>query len=715
VSVGAAAAAKASYGSLRDSPSQPTASGAASPAEVYSYSYSRWDNTVVSNNTQAKHKGKSHNNRVPKAAARGSNAKSHSNYTRFDDESENVTHSPEDDDNGNRNSYADFDDNNEHDDTFSDESDNFPFPSDRFPATPYPAVTPALSAPLHTGSSSTDDEESIFQMSSFCNCLGVDWLLCCFGCLTLAGCRHRIAERLVYFPPKPPMYIVLNNNNSNSNSAGANAELNSNAANDNATVSCSNSNAVAGPQTFWCIDIDNDNERVEPISEPEGRYEMIPTSMGHKIATLWIPCHAAVAEGCNLNPSGNNNNNNSNANGASASEIVSALVTGTKASAQAEAEASLAAAAAAEDENAFANLTGGSNAAPNATGSKASNSFYSEDFVNSASPTTSANAAAAEAAAAAAAAATPPHLRQRARVTLLFSHGNAADLGAMKPQLLRLARRLNVNVFAYDYSGYGLSEGRATPRNTLADAEAALLYLKAKYPRWSEKVICYGQSLGSAPSIYLGATHKDKVAGVVIHSGLMSALRCVRPNLNSTYFFDIFPNVDLVKSVEAPLLVIHGGKDRDIPRTHGEMLVANAPRPYKPWFAPNAGHNNVELKYSALYEAKLDEFVADVVAGAAATRFTKAECVAGFADPGAIAVAAAAVAAAGGHSVPGAVAMATVPTANAPASNRTSNSGSNKTGAAGAAGAGAGAAAATGAGASSSINSSDQKYIVTGK
>jgi len=309
----------------------------------------------------------------------------------------------------------------------------------------------------------------------------------------------------------------------------------------------------------------DEGEAYEPLAAPEGVYARIPTAAGHEIASLWIPSLATLAEMAAAAAAPAPNNN----------DIVSA---------PASADAGAGACA-------------------------------------------SANSSAVSAVLAASGAALP-HLRQRSRATILFSHGNAADLGAMKPQLLRLARRLNVNVFAYDYSGYGLSGGRATPRNTLADAEAALLHLRKMYPQWSEHVIAYGQSLGSAPTVHLSAKYPHLIAGVVVHSGLMSLLRCVRPGLETTHFFDIFPNVDLIAQVRAPVFVIHGSQDRDIPRRHGEQLVLRAQTPYKPWFAVNAGHNNVESKYASLYEAKLDEFIGDVVAGQAAGRFTREECLA---------------------------------------------------------------------------------------
>ena len=52
--------------------------------------------------------------------------------------------------------------------------------------------------------------------------------------------------------------------------------------------------------------------------------------------------------------------------------------------------------------------------------------------------------------------------RENAKVTFLYSHANAEDLGMMFGWLKCLSRRVNVNVLAYDYTGYGESDGTAT-------------------------------------------------------------------------------------------------------------------------------------------------------------------------------------------------------------------------------------------------------------
>jgi len=192
------------------------------------------------------------------------------------------------------------------------------------------------------------------------------------------------------------------------------------------------------------------------------------------------------------------------------------------------------------------------------------------------------------------------------KTTILFSHGNAADLGCMRDHLLDMSAQLGVNVFVYDYSGYGLSNGKPTYINILADVEAAYDYLVTNYAASAQTVILYGQSIGSGPTCYL-ATQR-KVAGVVIHSGLMSCLRVIRPK-DSTPWFDLFPNIDWVRQIKAPLFVLHGTEDVEVPVQHGLALSESAPNAYKPWIIEGAGHNNIEIMWREALWGRVREFV----------------------------------------------------------------------------------------------------------
>ena len=125
------------------------------------------------------------------------------------------------------------------------------------------------------------------------------------------------------------------------------------------------------------------------------------------------------------------------------------------------------------------------------------------------------------------------------KYTILFSHGNAVDLGQMSSFFVGLGSRIDCNIFAFDYSGYGISNGKPTETNVYADAEAAWNVLTKKYNVPPNQIILYGQSIGTIASIDLGT--KYEVAGVILHSPLMSGMRVAFPDTRRTWFFDPFP------------------------------------------------------------------------------------------------------------------------------------------------------------------------------
>uniref|UniRef100_A0A0D9V4B8 Serine aminopeptidase S33 domain-containing protein n=1 Tax=Leersia perrieri TaxID=77586 RepID=A0A0D9V4B8_9ORYZ len=186
------------------------------------------------------------------------------------------------------------------------------------------------------------------------------------------------------------------------------------------------------------------------------------------------------------------------------------------------------------------------------------------------------------------------HVRHaRASATLLYSHGNAADLGQMYGLFVELSRRLRVNLFGYDYSGYGRSTGKPTECNTYADIEAAYNCLKEKYGVADEDIILYGQSVGSGPTIDL-ASRLPNLRGVVLHSPILSGLRVLYP-VKRTYWFDIYKNIDKIGLVNCPVLVIHGTSDDVVDCSHGKQLWELCKVKYSPLWLTGGGHCNLEL------------------------------------------------------------------------------------------------------------------------
>nr|GMC66990.1 protein ABHD17B [Ipomoea batatas] len=87
--------------------------------------------------------------------------------------------------------------------------------------------------------------------------------------------------------------------------------------------------------------------------------------------------------------------------------------------------------------------------------------------------------------------------------TLLYSHGNAADLRQMQALFLELRAHLRVKIMSYDYSGYGGSSGKPSEFNTYYGIEAVYNCLKSEYGIKREDVILIKTMTATALSLAL--------------------------------------------------------------------------------------------------------------------------------------------------------------------------------------------------------------------
>jgi abhydrolase domain-containing protein 17 len=175
----------------------------------------------------------------------------------------------------------------------------------------------------------------------------------------------------------------------------------------------------------------------------------------------------------------------------------------------------------------------------------------------------------------------------QAAYTLLYIHGNAEDLGDIRPLLDRLHRG-GFSVFAYDYRGYGTSDGQPSEGNAYQDAEAAYTYLIKQLKIPPERIIVYGRSVGGGSATELASRYA--VAGLILESTFTSAFRVVVPF--PLLPFDKFSNLDKLRKVRCPVLVMHGQADQIIPIQHGQALYKAAPDPKMSLWVAEAGHND---------------------------------------------------------------------------------------------------------------------------
>lgn len=190
-----------------------------------------------------------------------------------------------------------------------------------------------------------------------------------------------------------------------------------------------------------------------------------------------------------------------------------------------------------------------------------------------------------------------------AEYTILFSHGNAEDLGDLRPFFERL-RHEGFSVFAYDYHGYGTSEGKPTEPNARRDVDAAYAYLRDELAVPPGKIIAHGRSLGGGLAVYLAA--REPVGGLIVESSFVSAFRVVTriPLLPG----DRLKSLSRIDRVGCPVLIIHGTRDRVIPDWHGRKLFDRAREPKMALWIEGAGHNDLLPVAGDAYWRKLSAF-----------------------------------------------------------------------------------------------------------
>lgn len=190
-----------------------------------------------------------------------------------------------------------------------------------------------------------------------------------------------------------------------------------------------------------------------------------------------------------------------------------------------------------------------------------------------------------------------------ASYTILYSHGNAEDLATLASALEDI-RLMGFSVFAYDYHGYGASAGKPSERNTYEDEEAVYDYLIQVLRTRPDRIIALGRSLGGAMAIDLAS--RKPLAGLIVESSFLSAWRVI--TRFPIFPFDKFRNIDKIRQVHCPILVIHGRQDEVIRFWHGTKLFELANEPKMHLWVDGAGHNDLSIVAGNKYQQALLEF-----------------------------------------------------------------------------------------------------------
>lgn len=197
-----------------------------------------------------------------------------------------------------------------------------------------------------------------------------------------------------------------------------------------------------------------------------------------------------------------------------------------------------------------------------------------------------------------------------ARATVLFFHGNGGNVSHCL-DVAETCTMLGLNVFLFDYRGYGLSSGRPSEQGLYLDAEAAYTYLVDQRRLEGDMIVLWGRSLGGALACRLAS--ERACAAVVLESSFVSVPRVARDHhawLPCSLFEDCrFDTLDFLKKVRSPVLVIHSPEDEIVPFDHGRILFSSASG-LKEFVVIHGPHNSGVFLSRQAYIQGLERFFA---------------------------------------------------------------------------------------------------------
>jgi len=200
---------------------------------------------------------------------------------------------------------------------------------------------------------------------------------------------------------------------------------------------------------------------------------------------------------------------------------------------------------------------------------------------------------------------------ENATSTLLYFHGSAGNIGD-RIETVQALHRLGLNIFLFDYRGYGRSRGIPSEAGTYRDARAAYEVIRARYADVEEPpVLLYGRSLGAAIAIQLaGERH---ALGLITEAAFTSI-----PDLGSE-LFPVLPvrslgrikydSLSRISDLSVPSLIAHSMDDILIPLEHGKRLHEAAREP-KQFAELRGAHADPGWLHTPGYWEILEAFVA---------------------------------------------------------------------------------------------------------
>lgn len=199
--------------------------------------------------------------------------------------------------------------------------------------------------------------------------------------------------------------------------------------------------------------------------------------------------------------------------------------------------------------------------------------------------------------------------------TLVWFHGNAGNIGNRVNNIFLMRERLGVNVFIFDYRGYGQSDGSPSEKGLYLDSEAALDYARSRPDVNADRIVLFGRSLGGAMAVEMAT--RSPVYGLILESPFTSIAGMAKIKYGAIYPFvpvsavvsAKYDSLSKIGNVNSPLMILHGSDDTIVPFEMGVELYEAANDPKRFYAIEGADHNDTYVVGGEAYFNALKEFV----------------------------------------------------------------------------------------------------------
>lgn len=194
-----------------------------------------------------------------------------------------------------------------------------------------------------------------------------------------------------------------------------------------------------------------------------------------------------------------------------------------------------------------------------------------------------------------------------ARGLIIVFHGNA-DLAARQIDWCRrLSEETGLAVLVPEYRGYMGLPGRPTYEGSRQDARAALACATDVLGVSRNQLTYYGHSLGSAIASEL-AVENPPIA-LILEAPFTSARDMAAMVAGRWFASTLWPMVSrlhfdtiaIVSSIEVPVSVTHGQRDRVVPFHMGKTVFGAARRKHQWLPVPRASHSDIRMVAGEAY------------------------------------------------------------------------------------------------------------------